>query len=71
MVAQAEAGERVGDVIGQMGVSRQTASRWLARARRGEPMFDRTSRQRRFVRRTPRRTCGQGLPLAAAGPRSA
>ena len=46
-------GMRVSDAARQMGVSRQTASKWLARARRGEPMSDRTSRPRRPARSTP------------------
>ena len=46
-------GMRVSDAARQMGVSRQTASKWLARARRGEPMSDRSSRPRRLARLTP------------------
>ena len=53
MVSRVEAGERVRDVARQMGVSRQTASKWLARARRGEPMSDRPSRPHRLARLTP------------------
>ena len=45
-------GMRVSDAARQMGVSRQTASKWLARARRGEPMSDRPSRPRRLARST-------------------
>lgn len=37
-------------VARQMGASRQTASKWLARAGRGEPMSDRSSRPRRLAR---------------------
>ena len=40
-------------VARQMGVSRQTASKWLPRARRGEPLSDRPSRPRRLARSTP------------------
>ena len=45
-------GERVSAVARQMGVSRQTASKWLSRARRGEPLSDRPSRPRRLARST-------------------
>ena len=54
LAARVAAGERVHDVARQMGVSRQTASKWLARARRGEPMSDRASRPRTLARLTPR-----------------
>lgn len=53
LVSRVAGGERVSDVSRQMGVSRQTASKWLARARRGEPMSDRPSRPRRLARLTP------------------
>ena len=53
LVSRVEGGERVRDVARQMGVSRQTASKWLARARRGEPMSDRSSRPRGLTRLTP------------------
>ena len=53
LVSRVAAGERVADVARQMGVSRQTASKWLARARRGEPMSDRPSRPLRLARLTP------------------
>lgn len=53
MVSRVLGGERVSDVARHMGVSRQTASKWLARARRGEPMADRPSRPRRIARLTP------------------
>jgi transposase len=36
-----------------VGCSRQTASKWVNRARRGESLCDRTSRPRRSPRRTP------------------
>ena len=53
MVSRVAGGERIRDVARQMGVSRQTASKWLARARRGEPMSDRSSTPRRLARLTP------------------
>ena len=53
LVSQVAGGERVSAAARQMGVSRQTASKWLARARRGEPMSDRSSRPRRLARLTP------------------
>ncbi len=52
-VSRIEAGAGVAEAARQMGVSRQTASKWLARARRGEPMSDRSSRPRRLARSTP------------------
>ena len=36
-----------------VGCSRQTASKWVNRARRGEPLWDRSSRPHRSPRRTP------------------
>lgn len=53
LVSRIESGDGVAETARQMGVSRQTASKWLARARRGEPMSDRTSRPRRLARLTP------------------
>ena len=53
LVSRVAGGEGVSSVARQMGVSRQTASKWLARARRGEPMTDRSSRPRRLARSTP------------------
>ena len=53
LVSRVAGGEGVSSVARQMGVSRQTASKWLARARRGEPMTDRPSRPRRLARLTP------------------
>lgn len=53
LVSRIEAGAGVAEAARQMGVSRQTASKWLARARRGEPMSDRSSRPRRLARLTP------------------
>lgn len=51
----------VAEAARQMGVSRQTASKWLARARRGEGLADRSSRPRRLARLTPPR--GRGARL--------
>ena len=54
LVSRIESGVPVADAAHQMGVSRQTASKWLRRSRSGEPMSDRSSRPRRFARSTPR-----------------
>lgn len=54
LVSRIESGVPVADAARQMGVSRQTASKWLRRSRSGEPMSDRSSRPRRFARSTPR-----------------
>lgn len=53
LVSRVESGAGVAETARQMGVSRQTASKWIARARRGEPMSDRPSRPRRLARLTP------------------
>ena len=53
LASRVAGGERVSAVARQMGVSRQTASKWLSRARRGEPLSDRSSRPRRLARSTP------------------
>ena len=53
MVERIEAGEPVSEVARQVGVSRRTAGKWLARARAGEPMADRPSRPRTLARLTP------------------
>lgn len=53
LASRVAGGERVSAVARQMGVSRQTASKWLSRARRGEPLSDRPSRPRRLARSTP------------------
>lgn len=45
-------GEKVAEVAREMGVSRQTAHKWLARTRAGEPLSDRRSRPRPTPRRT-------------------
>ncbi len=52
LVERIEAGEAVGEAARQMGVSRQTAGKWVARARRGEPLSDRPSRPARLGRLT-------------------
>ncbi len=46
-------GMRIADAAAMAGVSRQTAHKWLARARRGEPMADSGCRPRRLARLTP------------------
>ena len=48
-----EAGERISKVAWQMGVSRQTAHKWLRRRRVGGSMADATSRPLRSPTRTP------------------
>ena len=53
LASRVAGGERVSAVARQMGVSRQTASKWLSRARRGEPLSDRSSRPRRLAGSTP------------------
>ncbi len=53
-------GMRIADAAAMAGVSRQTAHKWLARARRGEPMTDRGCRPRRLARLTPPEAHGIG-----------
>lgn len=53
LASRVAGGERVSAVARQMGVGRQTASKWLSRARRGEPLSDRPSRPRRLAGSTP------------------
>lgn len=53
LVSRVKSGAAVAEAARQMGVSRQTASKWLARAARGEPMSDRPCRPRRLARLTP------------------
>lgn len=53
LVSRIERGAGVAEAARQMGVSRQTACKWLARARRGEPMSDRPCRPNRIARTTP------------------
>ncbi len=43
----------VAEAARQMGVSRQTAGKWLRRSRSGEGLSDRSSRPRRLARATP------------------
>ena len=61
LVSRIKSGAGVAETARQMGVSRQTASKWLARARRGEPMSDRSSRPRRPARLTPPEAVGRVL----------
>lgn len=53
LASRVSGGERVSAVARRMGVGRQTASKWLSRARRGEPLSDRPSRPRRPAGSTP------------------
>lgn len=53
LVSRIESGLGVAEAARQMGVSRQTASKWLRRSRSGEPMSDRSSRPIRLARSTP------------------
>lgn len=53
LVSRVKSGAAVAEAARQMGVSRQTASKWLARAARGESMSDRPCRPRRLARSTP------------------
>lgn len=53
LVSRIGSGLGVAEAARQMGVSRQTASKWLVRARRGEGLADRSSRPRRLARLTP------------------
>lgn len=74
LVSRIGSGLGVAEAARQMGVSRQTASKWLARARRGEGLADRSSRPRRLARLTPPRGRGarlrgpQGHAAGAARP---
>lgn len=54
LVSRIESGLGVAAAARQMGVSRQTASKWLRRSRSGEGLSDRSSRPRRLARSTPR-----------------
>lgn len=73
LVSRIESGLGVAETARQMGVSRQTASKWLRRSRSGEPMSDHSSRPRRLARSTPRevedrvREARSSLPLAPPG----
>lgn len=53
LVARVGSGTPVAEAARQMGVSRQTAGKWLSRARRGEPMSDRPCRPARLARSAP------------------
>jgi len=53
LVAAIEGGMTISDGAGLVGCSRQTASKWLGRARSGEGLADRSSRPHRSPRRTP------------------
>ena len=54
LVSRIESGLGVAAAARQMGVSRQTASKWLRRSGSGEGLSDRGSRPRRLARSTPR-----------------
>lgn len=53
LVSRVASGVSVAAVARQMGVSRQTAHKWLRRSRLGEPLAERPSRPRRLARLTP------------------
>ena len=53
LVSRMESGIGVAEAARQMGVSRQTACKWLRRSRSGEGLSDRSSRPRRLARLTP------------------
>jgi transposase InsO family protein len=53
LVSLVAAGTTVTAAAGLVGCSRQTASKWVGRARRGEGLADRSSRPHRSPRRTP------------------
>src|SRR5438034_2811264 len=53
LVALVGAGTTITAAALVVGCSRQTASKWVARSRRGEGLCDRSSRPRRSPRRTP------------------
>jgi len=53
LVALVAAGVTITAAALVVGCSRQTASKWVGRARRGEGLTDRSSRPRRSPRRTP------------------
>lgn len=61
LVSRIESGLGVAEAARQMGVSRQTASKWLRRSRSGEPMSDRSSRPRRLARSTPHEVENPGI----------
>ena len=53
LVSRIESGLGVAEAARQMGISRQTASKWLRRSRSGEGLSDRSSRPHRLARLTP------------------
>ncbi|WP_303249645.1 helix-turn-helix domain-containing protein [uncultured Slackia sp.] len=53
LVSRIESGLGVAEAARQMGISRQTACKWLRRSRLGEGLSDRSSRPRRLARLTP------------------
>ena len=53
LVARVGSGTPVAEAARQMGVSRQTASKWPSRARRDEPMSDRPCRPAKLAWSTP------------------
>ena len=53
LVSRIESGLGVAEAARQMGISRQTAGKWLRRSRSGEGLSDRSSRPRRPARLTP------------------
>ena len=53
LVSRIEPGLGVAEVARQVGVSRQTAGKWLRRSRSGEGLSDRSSHPRRPARLTP------------------
>ena len=53
LISRVRSGVPVSEAARQMGVSRQTAGKWLARERRGEGLADRTGRPRRLARLAP------------------
>lgn len=53
LVSRIESGLGVAEAARQMGISRQTAGKWLRRSRSGEGLSDRSSRPRRLARLTP------------------
>jgi len=61
LVALVFAGSTITAAALAVGCSRQTASKWVGRARRGETLRDRSSRPRRSPRRTPEALEGKVL----------
>ena len=55
LIARVAAGETITAAAGSCGCSRQTASKWVNRHRRGHGLEDRSSRPRRSPARTPAR----------------